>query len=447
MSSRCLQRLSCTASLEFMSSFKEPQSAPHTVQDENQIIAERRAKLAELRKRGVTFPNDFRRDQLTAELHQAWGEKSSEEIEPKAVKATVAGRMMLKRVMGKASFATLQDMSGRIQLYVARDGVGEATYEAFKHYDLGDIVGARGTLFKTKTGELSVKVAELRLLAKALRPLPEKFHGLADQESKYRQRYVDLIMNEETRAVFQTRSRVVQAIREFMAGKGFLEVETPMMQPIPGGANARPFKTHHNALDMELFLRVAPELYLKRLVVGGFEKVFEINRNFRNEGISTRHNPEFTMLEFYEAYRDYRHLMGFTQELLCDVARKVLGSLQLRYGGHAVDLAGPFEQLSVLQAIRKFHPETGERELGSREALIAALKGTASSRTRTPASVRCSSPCSRRSPSSGSSSRPSSWTTPPKCRPSHGAATEIAKSSSASSSTSPGARSPTDSPS
>ncbi len=351
---------------------KDPPEGPP--QDENQIIAERRAKLAELRKRGTAFPNDFRREHLAGELHRAWGGKSNEEIEPKAVKATVAGRMMLKRVMGKASFATLQDMSGRIQLYVARDGVGEAAYEAFKHYDLGDIVGARGTLFKTKTGELSVKVAELRLLVKALRPLPEKFHGLADQESKYRQRYVDLIMNEETRAVFQTRSRVVQAIREFMTGKGFLEVETPMMQPIPGGANARPFKTHHNALDMELFLRVAPELYLKRLVVGGFEKVFEINRNFRNEGISTRHNPEFTMLEFYEAYRDYRHLMGFTQELLRDVARKVLGSLQLRYGGHAVDLAGPFEQLSVRQAIRKFHPETGERELGSREALIAALK-------------------------------------------------------------------------
>ena len=341
---------------------------------ENQIIAERRAKLAELRRRGTAFPNDFRREHLAGELHTAWGGKSNEEIEPKAVKATVAGRMMLKRVMGKASFAALQDMSGRIQLYVTRDGVGEAAYEAFKHYDLGDIVGARGTLFKTKTGELSVKVAELRLLVKALRPLPEKFHGLADQESKYRQRYVDLIMNEETRAVFQTRSRVVQAIREFMTGKGFLEVETPMMQPIPGGANARPFKTHHNALDMELFLRVAPELYLKRLVVGGFEKVFEINRNFRNEGISTRHNPEFTMLEFYEAYRDYHHLMEFTEELLRDVAQKVLGTLQIRYGEHTVDLARPFPHLTILDAIRKFHPETGERELGDREALIAALK-------------------------------------------------------------------------
>jgi len=343
-------------------------------QDENQIIAERRAKLAELRKRGAAFPNDFRREHLAADLHQAWGGKSNEEIEPKAVKATVAGRMMLKRLMGKASFATVQDMSGRIQLYVTRDAVGEAAYEAFKHYDLGDILGARGTLFKTKTGELSLKVTELRLLVKALRPLPEKFHGLADQEQKYRQRYVDLIMSEETRGVFQTRSRIVHAIREFMTCRGFLEVETPMMQPIPGGANAKPFKTHHNALDMDLFLRVAPELYLKRLVVGGFEKVFEINRNFRNEGISTQHNPEFTMLEFYEAYRDYRYLMDFTEGMLRDLAQKVLGTLELRCGKHTIDLAGPFERLTILQAVRKFHPEIGERELRSPEALIAALK-------------------------------------------------------------------------
>ncbi len=357
-----------------MSSFKEPQSAPHTVQDENQIIAERRAKLAELRKRGIAFPNDFRRGHLAADLREAWGGKSNEEIEAKPVEVAVAGRMMLKRVMGKASFATVQDMSGRIQLYVTRDAIGEAGYEAFKHYDLGDILGAKGALFKTKTGELSVKAAELRLLVKALRPLPEKFHGLSDQESKYRQRYVDLIMNDATREVFRVRGRIVQAVREFMAGKGFLEVETPMMQPIPGGANARPFKTHHNALDMELYLRVAPELYLKRLVVGGFEKVFEINRNFRNEGISTRHNPEFTMLEFYEAYRDYRYLMDFTEEMLRAVAKEVLGTTQLRYGEHRVDLAKPFERLTILQAIRKFHPDIPASALAARNGVIGALK-------------------------------------------------------------------------
>jgi lysyl-tRNA synthetase class 2 len=338
-------------------------------QDENQIIAERRARLAELRRRGSAFPNDFRREHLAAELHRTWGGRSNEEIEPKRVAVSVAGRVMLKRVMGKASFATLQDMSGRIQLYVTRDGVGEAAYEEFKRCDLGDIVAARGVLFKTKTGELSLKVTELRLLVKSLRPLPEKFHGLADQEQKYRQRYVDLIMSEKTRAVFRTRGRVVQAVRDYMTAKGFLEVETPMMQPIPGGANARPFKTHHNALDMDLFLRVAPELYLKRLIVGGFEKVFEVNRNFRNEGISTRHNPEFTMLEFYEAYRDYRYLMDFTEEMLRSIVKTVLGTTQLRYGGHTIELAPPFEQLTIAQAVRKFHPE-----IGARDALLDTLK-------------------------------------------------------------------------
>jgi lysyl-tRNA synthetase class 2 len=302
---------------------REPPKETPEAQDENQIIAERRARLTELRKLGHAFPNDFRREQLAADLHKSWGEKPNEELEPKSITVSVAGRVMLKRVMGKASFATLQDMSGRIQLYVTRDGIGEAAYEDFKRQDLGDIVGAKGTLFKTKTGELSVKVASLRLLVKSLRPLPEKFHGLADQEQKYRQRYVDLIMSEETRKVFRVRSSVVQAVRDFMTGKGFLEVETPMMQPLPGGANARPFRTHHNALDMDLFLRVAPELYLKRLVVGGFEKVFEINRNFRNEGISTRHNPEFTMLEFYEAYRDHIYLMELTEEMLRTLAKTV----------------------------------------------------------------------------------------------------------------------------
>jgi len=342
---------------------------PPEGQDENQIIAERRERLAELRRRGTAFPNDFRRDHLAADLHKAWGDKSNEELEPKNISVSVAGRVMLKRIMGKASFATVQDSSGRIQLYVTRDGVGESQYEEFKRHDLGDIVGAKGTLFKTKTGELSVKVSALRLLVKSLRPLPEKFHGLADQEQKYRQRYVDLIMSEETRSVFRVRSRIVQAVREFMAGKGFLEVETPMMQPIPGGANARPFRTHHNALDMDLYLRVAPELYLKRLVVGGFEKVFEINRNFRNEGISTRHNPEFTMLEFYESYRDYRYLMDFTEEMLRAVAKAALGGAALRYGEHAIDLGKPFERLSIAEAVRKFHPE-----ITGRDALLAALK-------------------------------------------------------------------------
>ncbi|HXZ54422.1 MAG TPA: lysine--tRNA ligase, partial [Burkholderiales bacterium] len=349
-------------------------SNPPEGQDENQIIGERRARLAGLRRLSAAFPNDFHREHLAADLHKAWGARSNDELEPKQIAVSIAGRVMLKRVMGKASFATVQDGSGRIQLYVARDGVGESAYEAFKHYDLGDIVGARGTLFKTKTGELSVKVAELRLLVKSLRPLPEKFHGLADQEQKYRQRYVDLIMSDGTRDVFRTRSRIVQAVREFMIARGFLEVETPMMQPIPGGANARPFRTHHNALDMDLYLRVAPELYLKRLVVGGFEKVFEINRNFRNEGISTRHNPEFTMLEFYEAYRDYRYLMDFTEEMLRELANAVLGATTLRYGENSIDLSRPFERLTVLEAIRKFHPEIPASDLGTREGVVAVLK-------------------------------------------------------------------------
>jgi lysyl-tRNA synthetase class 2 len=282
--------------------------------------------------------------------------------------------MMLKRVMGKASFATLQDMSGRIQVYINNDGVGVEMHDAFKRWDLGDIVGVQGTLFKTRTGELTVNATSIRLLTKALRPLPEKFHGLADQEQKYRQRYVDLITSEETRNTFMVRSRIVQEMRAFMVDKGFLEVETPMMHPIPGGASAKPFETHHNALDMQLFLRIAPELYLKRLVVGGFEKVFEINRNFRNEGISTRHNPEFTMMEFYEAYRDDRYLMDFSEALLRAVAQNVLGTLQLPYGEHVVDLAQPFARLTVAQAILEHHPQYNEADLHSREWLHAELK-------------------------------------------------------------------------
>ena len=339
-------------------------------QDENQITAERRAKLAAIRAAGAAFPNDFERRDYADRIHAAHGDKTKEALEAAPVSVAFAGRMMLKRVMGKASFATLQDMGGRLQIYVARDGVGEAAYEQFKHWDLGDIVGAQGTLFKTKTGELTVHVSAVRLLSKSLRPLPEKFHGLTDQEQKYRSRYLDLITNDEARRVFIARSRIIQGIREFMTGHGFLEVETPMMHPIPGGAAAKPFITHHNALDMDLYLRIAPELYLKRLVVGGFEKVFEINRNFRNEGLSTRHNPEFTMMEFYEAYREYRYLMDFTESLVRTVATQVCGGTRIGYQGKEVDLGQPFDRLTIVGAIRKYHPQFTEEQLGSRAWLI-----------------------------------------------------------------------------
>jgi lysyl-tRNA synthetase class 2 len=342
-------------------------------QDTNQIVEERRAKLRELRAQGNAFPNDFRRRHLAADLHRDYGAKSNKELEPLKVEVMVAGRMMLKRVMGKASFATIQDMSGRIQIYVTNDVTGEAEHAAFKHWDLGDIVGATGTLFRTKTGELTVKATGVRLLAKSLRPLPEKFHGLADQEAKYRQRYLDLITNTEARRVFKDRSRIIQAMREFFVARGYLEVETPMMQPIPGGAAARPFVTHHNALDMDLYLRIAPELYLKRLVVGGIEKVFEINRNFRNEGISTRHNPEFTMLEFYEAYQDYNYLMDLTEELLRQVAQQVLGTTTLSYQGEAMDLGKRFDRLTMAEAIAKYNPNYPLAELGKPVYLRSAL--------------------------------------------------------------------------
>ncbi len=341
--------------------------------DENQIVAERRGKLAALRAQGNAFPNDFRRDSLAADLHRQYDAKFNEELEPLHVGATVAGRMMLKRVMGKACFATLQDMSGRIQLYVTQDAIGAEALEAFKHWDLGDIVGATGTLFKTKTGELSIRVSSIRLLAKALRPLPEKFHGLSDQEQRYRQRYVDLITNPDARRVFAQRSAIVQAMREFFVARGYLEVETPMMHPIPGGAAARPFTTHHNALDMKLYLRIAPELYLKKLVVGGMEKVFEINRNFRNEGISTRHNPEFTMLEFYEAYQDYHYLMDLTEALLREVAQKVVGTTALDYQGQSIDLARPFDRLTMAEAIHQYNPSYPLAELAKPEYLRVAL--------------------------------------------------------------------------
>lgn len=347
---------------------------PAVPQDENQIIAERRSKLTDLRKAGNAFPNTFRRDNVASQLHEQYGEQSKEALEESTVSVKVAGRMVLKRVMGKASFATIQDMSGRIQLYISNDNTGLDEHTAFKHYDLGDILGAQGQVFKTKMGELSIRVSKLELLTKSLRPLPEKFHGLTDQEQKYRQRYLDLITNEETRKVFTIRSKTIQAIREFFVARDYLEVETPMMHPIPGGATARPFATHHNALDMPLYLRIAPELYLKRLVVGGMEKVFEVNRNFRNEGISTRHNPEFTMLEFYEAYQDYTYLMDFTEKMLGEVAERVLGSSKLTYQEREIDLTKPFQRLTITQAIQKFHPEYTDAQLNDRDYLTDKLQ-------------------------------------------------------------------------
>ena len=341
--------------------------------DENRIIAERREKLDALRAAGNAYPNDFRRTALAADLHAAHDGKDNAALEADAIAVAVAGRMMLKRVMGKACFATLQDMSGRIQLYVTLDGVGEGALDAFKRWDLGDIVGATGTLFKTKTGELSVKCTGVRLLSKALRPLPEKFHGMTDQEQRYRQRHLDLITNAQARDVFVKRSQIVQAIREFFVARGFLEVETPMMHPIPGGAAARPFATHHNALDMPLYLRIAPELYLKRLVVGGLERVFEINRSFRNEGISTRHNPEFTMLEFYEAYADYRDLMDLTEVLLREVAQRVCGTTTIVYQGETIDLAPPFPRMTMAEAIRRHNIEYANVDLGDVATLRRAL--------------------------------------------------------------------------
>ena len=343
-------------------------------QDENHIMAERRAKLAQWRESGRAFPNDFARENTAGKLDEVYGEKGAEELEGMPVEVRVAGRLMLKRVMGKASFVTIQDLSGRIQLYVVRDAVGEEVYADFKHWDIGDIVGAVGTLFKTKTGELTVKCSEIRLLTKSLRPLPDKFHGLADQETKYRQRYVDLIMSDESRFTFVARSRLIQSIRNYMTGHGFLEVETPMMHPIPGGAAAKPFVTHHNALDMEMFLRIAPELYLKRLVVGGFEKVFEVNRNFRNEGVSTRHNPEFTMMEFYEAYANYQSLMDFTEGLLRHSAREALGTEVFQYQGRELDLSKPFARLTIVEAIRRYHPGFSDAQLADADWLRQKIK-------------------------------------------------------------------------
>jgi len=332
-------------------------------QDEHRLIAQRREKLQALRAEGQAFPNDFRRNVVAAELHAEYESKDEAALAGEQRRVALAGRLMSRRVMGKASFAHLQDLSGRMQLFVQRDSLPEGHYQAFKGWDIGDIVGAEGTLFRTRTGELSVKVDQLRLLVKSLRPLPEKFHGLTDTEQRYRQRYLDLIMNEVSRDTFRVRSQIIQFVRRYFDRLGFMEVETPMMQAIPGGAAARPFATHHNALDMQLFLRIAPELYLKRLVVGGFERVYEINRNFRNEGLSTRHNPEFTMLEFYEAYADYRDLMDLTEDLLRNLAREVLGETSVTYQGERYDFAQSFERMTLKESILRCNPEIRSEQL------------------------------------------------------------------------------------
>jgi lysyl-tRNA synthetase class 2 len=355
-----------------------PPSSAAPAADSNPLIAERREKLAALRERaraggGPAFPNDFKPTHHAADLHQRHGQVPNEELEPQAIAVAVAGRMMLKRVMGKACFATLQDGSGRIQLYVTLDAVGAEVLADFKQWDLGDILGCEGTLFRTKAGELSVRATQVRLLTKSLRPLPDKFHGMADQEQKYRQRYVDLITDDSARARFVARSKAFSSIRNFMVEHGFLEVETPMLHPIPGGANAKPFITHHNALDQKMFLRIAPELYLKRLVVGGFERVFEINRNFRNEGISVRHNPEFTMMEFYAAYWNHHDLMDFTERVLRHAARQATGSAVLSYAGRTVDLDQPFARLTVRDALVR-HAGLSEADAGDAQVLHARLK-------------------------------------------------------------------------
>ncbi|HEU4623933.1 MAG TPA: lysine--tRNA ligase [Steroidobacteraceae bacterium] len=338
-------------------------AAPAEPHDENKLIAERRAKLAAIRARGQAYPNDFRRDALAGELHHGYDDKDDAWLEANPTRVHVGGRMMFKRVMGKASFAKIADRTGQIQLFIQRENVGDAVYDAFKSWDVGDILGAEGVLFRTKTGELSVRVERIRLITKSLRPLPDKWHGLTDTETRYRQRYVDLIVNERSREVFKTRTRIIRYLRDYLDALGFLEVETPMMQPIPGGAAAKPFVTHHNALDLDMYLRIAPELYLKRLVVGGFDRVYEINRNFRNEGLSTQHNPEFTMLELYLAWGDYKDLMDWIEKALRGLAEAVVGTTKITYQGREYDLAKPFKRVTVEQAILEKNPDLDPRLL------------------------------------------------------------------------------------
>jgi len=364
-----------------MSTDNKTEKTVVTAEEENKLIAQRREKLNLLRTAasengGTAFPNSFRRDSLAGELLSHYQDKSKEELEELNFRVAVAGRMMAKRVMGKASFSQLQDMSGRIQLFLQRDSLPEGVYnDGFKKWDVGDIIGASGVLFKTKTGELSVKVDDIQLLTKSLRPLPDKFHGLSDTEIRYRQRYVDLIVNEEVKKSFYLRTAIIKFIRNYFDTNGFIEVETPMMQVIPGGATARPFETFHNALDLPMFLRIAPELYLKRLVVGGFERVYEINRNFRNEGVSTRHNPEFTMLEFYQAYADYNDLMDITEDLLRQLATELLGTTEVKSEGNTYDFGNPFTRMSVFDSILHFNPEITAETLSDIESARDIAKG------------------------------------------------------------------------
>lgn len=343
----------------------------------NELLENRKAKLKKLREKGNAYPNNFRRNSLAAELQHHYADEDSASLLEKNKHVTLAGRILLKRDMGKSTFIDVQDMSGKMQIYLHKDTLGEAVYHAVESWDLGDIIGIEGILFRTKTNQLSVRAEKIYLLCKSLRPLPDKFHGLSDsdKEQRYRQRYLDLITNEKTRKTFQIRSQLINGIRQFLNEKGYIEVETPMMHVLPGGALARPFSTHHNALDLELFLRVAPELHLKRLVVGGIEKVYEINRNFRNEGLSTRHNPEFTMLEFYQAYADYYDLMDLTESMIRELAKTILGCQRLSYQGETYDLSKPFRRLSVLQAILEFNPQWNLNDLSELSALQTIAVG------------------------------------------------------------------------
>lgn len=341
------------------------------IPDENRLIAERRGKLDAMRDSGNAYPNNFRRNALAGQLHQTFGSHEDDALREEHIRVSVSGRMMVKRVMGKASFVKLQDRSGQIQLRLERDRLPDGVYQGFKKWDVGDIVGASGELFRTQTGELTVLADEVQLLTKSLRPLPEKWHGLSDQETRYRQRYVDLIINESSRDVFQKRSEIVTYMRSFLEAADFLEVETPMLQTTPGGANARPFKTHHNALDMQLYLRIAPELNLKRLIVGGFDRVYEINRNFRNEGVSTQHNPEFTMMEAYRAYAEYTDWMDMTQAMLHGMSEALLGTTVVNYQGEEFDFGKPFRRMTVEDAIAAYNPDFDMSKVRDRDYLVA----------------------------------------------------------------------------